>query len=151
MLRGPGRSEEWSEYVANTLIRRGFSDPALCSQVESAARRTSPMGLVNLAALLIVVPDMLASVAASVVAVMSEGKSQYVEENVAPFVYAAADTDPELLVRLVEETVAQDDEAGRRFGEMVARYLRKPFVQRRFAQDVATEMAKRVRRVGTPG
>ena len=136
MLGEPDRSDEWREYVVNTLIRRGVSNPELRSQVEEAARRMSPMGLPNLAALLVVVPEMLAPAAACIAAAVSAGKCEYIGANVSPFVYAAADSDPELLVRLVQEVLARDHEAGRRFGEMVAEYLWEPFVQRRFKQGV---------------
>ena len=145
MLHESGRSDEWREYVANTLIRRGFSNAELIEQVEEAARRMSPMGLPNLAALLILVPELLASAVACIVAALCAGKYEYVEANVPPFVYAAADCDPELLVRLAEQTRASDHEAGRRFGAMVAEYLRKPFVQRRLPAGVAAEMERRVR------
>ena len=79
------------------------------------------------------------------VAAISDGKIDYVRANVPPFVYAAADSDPELLVRLVRQTDAVDHEAGRRLAEMVAEYLDKQFIRSRFAEGVATAIAKRVR------
>lgn len=144
MLREPGRSEDWREYVANTLIRRGFCNTQLKAEVEEAALRMSPMGLPNLAALLVVVPEMLASAAACIVAAISAGKYEYDDAIVPPFVYAAADSDPELLIHLVEQTLAKDHETGRRFGSMIAEHLAKPFVQRRFEHGVATEIAMRI-------
>lgn len=147
MLREASRNAEWREYVAHTLIRRGASSRELTLEVEEAARRMSPMGLANLAALLGLVPDLLSSAVACVVAAMSSGKYEYVEANIPPFVYAAADSDPELLLRLIRQTEAEDREAGRRFGKMVAEYLGRPFVQRRFPEGVAAEMAEKIRRL----
>ena len=145
MLNEPDRSDEWREYVVNTLIRRGVSNAELMTQVEEAARRMSPMGLPNLAALMILEPKMLASAAACIAAAVSAGKCEYVAANVPPFVYAAADSDPEVLVRLVQSVQARDQEAGRRFGGMVAEYLREPFIRRRFKQGVAAALAKVLR------
>jgi len=106
----------------------------------------SPMGLPNLAALLVLVPELLVSAAECIAAAMSAGKYNYVAANVPPFVYAAADSEPELLVRLVQQVLMQDHGAGQRFGDMVAEYLEKPFVQRRLGKDVAEQLAESVRR-----
>lgn len=145
MLHGPGRSTKWREYVAHTLIRRGFSAPELVAEVELAAQNMSPMGLPNLAALLVLVPERLASAVACIVAAIESGKYDYVEANVPPFVYAAADSEPELLVRLVQQSFTQDHEAGKRLADMVIEYLGKPFVQRRFERGVAGGVATKLR------
>lgn len=145
MLRGAGPWDEWREYVANTLIRRGVRDDELKSQVEQAARRMTPMGLPNLAALLPSAPELLASAASCIVEAMSNMRYEYVEANVPPFVYSAVDHNPELLVQLVQETYSRDQTAGRLLGQMFADYLKKPFVERRFPNGVAAEVQERMR------
>jgi hypothetical protein len=144
MLGARGSSEEWREYVANTLIRLGCTNSDLIKQIEEAAQRMTPMGLPNLAALLIHVPEQLTCAVTCIVAALSAGKSRYIKANVPPFVLAAADSDPELLVRLVQQTHAEDREAGRQLGEMIAEHLREPFVERRFPEGVSAQIERRV-------
>lgn len=146
MLREAGRSEEWREYVANTLIRRGVRDDELKSHVEQAALRMTPMGLPNLAALLPARSELLTSAASCIVEAMSNDRHDYVEANVPPFVYSARDHNPELLVQLVRETYSRDQTAGRRLGEMVADYLEKPWAERLFPNGVAAELRERLRK-----
>lgn len=144
LLRDSAGELEWRGYVANTLIRRGYSSDELTAEVANAAQARTPMGLTNLAALLRLAPDLLAPAAACVVTAISSGDLGYVEAHVPPFVHAAADSDPELLVRLVARTEALDRDAGRRFGRMVADYLRKPWVREEFPGGVADGLATRI-------
>ena len=144
-LRSPGRDVEWREYLVHTLIRRGFTSKELTSEVEQAAQQMSPMGLSNLAALLVSVPEVLASAVACLVAAVTLGEYEYVEANIPCFVYAAADSDPQLIVRLVEQVYAQNLELGRDLGEMVIEYLGRPFVRRRFDDGLAVELIQKLR------
>lgn len=147
MLRGPARSTEWREHVINTLIRRGFHDSALIADVEQAAKRMTPLGLPNLAALLARVPQLFNSCAACIVDLIAAGRLAHVEANVPPFVYAAADSEPEVLLRLVQQISLQNNDAGQQFGTMVIEYLEKPFVQRSLGREVANEMIVKLRRL----
>jgi hypothetical protein len=144
LMRQSGTDSQWREYVTNTLIRRGFSNSWFVAEVLEAAGRTTPMGLQNLAALMVIVPDLISSAAACIIAALSAWKHEYVEGLIAPFVSTAADTDPDMLVRLVQEAKAQDQKAGEQLAEILALYLGRPFVQSRFPQNVASGIAARL-------
>jgi hypothetical protein len=144
LMRQSGTDSQWREYVTNTLIRRGFSNSWFVAEVLEAAGRTTPMGLQNLAALMVIVPDLISSAAACIIAALSAWKHEYVEGLIAPFVSTAADTDPDMLVRLVQEAKAQDQKAGEQLAEILASYLGRPFVQSRFPQNLASRIAARL-------
>jgi len=141
MLRASDRDLEWREYVAHTLIRRGFPSATVRRNVQHAARRMTPMGLANLAALLVLAPELLPASVECIVAAMSSGRHDYVEVNVPPFVHAAANSEFDLLVRLVQQTGAKDHQTGSRLAAMIIEYLARPFVQKRFGADVVGQVA----------
>ncbi len=141
ILHGGERSAQWREYVAYALIRRGCADETVRMEAEQGARGMSPMGLSNLAGLLVIAPELLGTAIDCVATAMSSGHYDYVRANLPPFVYAAADSDAELLVRMVERISERDLENGKRFAAMVADYLKKPFIQKRIGADVAAKLS----------
>ena len=144
LLQEQGRDDQWREYVTNALIRRGFSSGWLVVEVIDAARRATPMGLQNLAALMAVVPGLLQSAATCIISALSAWKHEYVEGLIAPFVNVAADTDPEMLVRLVQKVEEDDQESGERLAEILRCYLQRPFVQARFPPGIALRIATKL-------
>jgi len=106
-----------------------------------------PLGLPNLAALMVLLPDVLAVAVECIVAAMSTDRDDYVEANVPPFVHNAADSDLELLVQLVEQVFNRNRQFGLRLSAMVQAYLTKPFVQRQLDAQAVSNVLGSLRRV----
>lgn len=138
-------SSEWREYVIHTLIRQGYATPALVSEVRSAALQKSALGLPNLARLIVLVPQQLKTAAQCFVEAIHSGEVDYAESNVPPFVYAALDSGPDLLVDLVQAVSLIERRAGVRLGNMIIEYLGKPFVQSRFERGTLLELLEKLR------
>lgn len=131
MLRESQHSLECRDYITNTLIRRGVTNQVVRTEVQRGACSMSPMGLPNLAALLVLSPEFLDEAARLIDEAISSGRQEYVDANVPPFVYAAIDGDYGLLPQLVEKIRARNWDSGASFASMLIEYLQKPFVQKR--------------------
>jgi hypothetical protein len=140
MLGDGERGVEFRDLATNTLIRRRFVIDSVRAEVERGARQLSPMGLANIAAALAFMPDLLESAAECVVDTLSAGALRYPETIVPPFVYAATDSDPGILVRLVEHVLERNQEYGTNFSGMIRDYLSKPFVQKRLGGEIASAL-----------
>jgi hypothetical protein len=130
LLRQTHSNVEFVEYVAHALIRRGVADDTVRAVVERNAALMRPMGLPNLAALIPILPDVLSVAVECIVAAMSTGRDDYVEANIPPFVHNAADSNLQILVRLVEQVFKRNRQSGLKLAAMLQDYLAKPFVQK---------------------
>ncbi|MCA9279241.1 MAG: hypothetical protein H6815_08065 [Phycisphaeraceae bacterium] len=123
-------SKEWRSDITSTLLRRDVSDANVRSEVEREVREKDPMGLPNVARLMVVDTKTVDFAAQCLVDAILEEQQDYVSSYIPPFVWNAWNSNPRIIIDLVACAKMKSTTAGDILRSLFLTHLAEDYFQR---------------------